>query len=138
MTREENPPTAANSAAPPVTAEEVTQADEAEHAKAESADVVTAELSATSDEPNGNPAAQTSNVLPLENVAAKGGAVGSLVLGAWSIIGSFITPFSFINAILGLMLGLWGMSSNQPRLAFIGLGLSTVGLLCCLAGITSS
>lgn len=64
----------------------------------------------------------------MDNVAAVGGAVSALVLGIWSIFGSFITPLSFINAVLGLLLGSWGLSSRKRRMA-------RVGIFLCMAGI---
>lgn len=67
----------------------------------------------------------------MDNVAAVGGAVSSLVLGIWSIVGSFVTSLSVINAVLGLILGAWGLSSNKHRIAGIGICL-------CLAGIVFS
>ena len=63
----------------------------------------------------------------LEGIAANGGSVGALVLGIWSILGSFLTYWSMINGILGLMLGVWGLASRKPRLAWIGILLSVVG-----------
>lgn len=64
----------------------------------------------------------------LDNVAAVGGAVSSLVLGIWSIIGSFITTLSVINAFLGLLLGVWGFSSSKRWMAKIGTLLCLVGI----------
>ena len=65
------------------------------------------------------------------NLAAQGGAVASVVLGIWSIIGAAITSYSVINALLGLMLGIWGMSSNG-RWPVLGLILCLIGLFACL------
>lgn len=72
----------------------------------------------------------------LENIAAKGGAVGSFVLGVLAVIGSFVTSYSIINAVLGLLLGLWGLSSRSRRLAVIGLALSMLGMIFSAVQIT--
>ena len=64
-----------------------------------------------------------------ENLSATGGAVGALVLGIWSILGSLLTPYAAINSILGIMLGFWGITSTRrKRLALIGIVLSGIGL----------
>ena len=62
-----------------------------------------------------------------ENLAAIGGAVGSLVLGVWSILGSLLTPYAAINSGLGLILGAWGMTSKKKKLAMLGIVLSIAG-----------
>jgi hypothetical protein len=64
----------------------------------------------------------------LENMAANGGAVGSFVLGLWCLAGSLVTNWSIINGFLGLLLGLWGLSSRKRRLAWIGITLCVVGI----------
>jgi len=63
----------------------------------------------------------------LENIQAKGGAVGAIVLGTLAIAGSFLTGYSAINAVIGFLMGLWGLSSPKPKLALIGLVLCIVG-----------
>ncbi len=65
--------------------------------------------------------------IELEGIAANGGAVGALVLGIWSILGSLLTYWSLINGILGLALGIWGLRSKRPRMAWIGIVLCLVG-----------
>ena len=65
----------------------------------------------------------------VENIAANGGAVGALVLGIWSLIGSFITNWSMINGVLGLLLGVWGLTSRRKRLAWTGILLCVVSIL---------
>jgi len=70
-------------------------------------------------------------VFPEVNLAARGGAIASIVLGVWSIVGAAITGYSFINALLGLMLGFWGMTSDV-RWPWLGVVLSLVGLLACV------
>jgi hypothetical protein len=70
----------------------------------------------------------------LDNIAAKGGAVAAMVLGSWALIGAFITNWSLINALLGLVLGLWGLSSRHSRWAGIGMVLCVISLLLCLFG----
>lgn len=69
----------------------------------------------------------------LENLSANGGAVGALVLGIWCFLGSFITNWSIINGMLGLLLGAWGLTSRRKKTAWIGIALCTVGILLCLA-----
>ena len=72
------------------------------------------------------------NPIPLpvnfQNLAAVGGSVGALVLGIWSIVGAALTPFSMINAILGILMGFWGLSSTKKTMATVGLALCIVGL----------
>ena len=67
-----------------------------------------------------------------QNVAAKGGAVGALVLGCLAVFGAFVTQWSLFNAVLGLMLGLWGLSSNMSRTAYLGILLCGIGLVLCI------
>lgn len=64
------------------------------------------------------------------NLAATGGAIASVVLGAWSIIGATVTAYSVINAFLGLALGCWGVSSGV-RWPWLGIALSIVGIVSC-------
>ena len=71
------------------------------------------------------------------NLAARGGAVASILLGILAIAGAAITPYSFINALLGLALGLWGMSSNV-RWPMLGLILCLVGIFACVFAATGS
>ena len=84
-----------------------------------------------------SPAAAVPPVRPEDNLlqanlAARGGAVASVVLGVLSIIGSQVTSFSVINALLGLMLGFWGMYSNV-RWPLLGPILCLIGILACLS-----
>jgi hypothetical protein len=72
----------------------------------------------------------------LEGIAANGGAVGAVVLGVWSILGSTLTSWSLINAVLGLAMGLWGLSSKRPRTAWIGIVLSVLGAFLSLAVVS--
>jgi hypothetical protein len=65
----------------------------------------------------------------MDNVAAIGGAVAAVVLGAWSIIGSLITTWSIINCILGIPLGIWGLTSPRRRWATVGIALCVIGFL---------
>ena len=64
----------------------------------------------------------------LQNLAANGGAVGAVVLGVWSILGSLLTPYSLINGLLGLLMGLWGLSSRRRLLAVVGIVISFIGM----------
>ena len=64
----------------------------------------------------------------LDNIAANGGAVGALVLGIWSFLGAFITNWSIINGILGIVLGLWGLTSRRRRMALIGILLCLISI----------
>ena len=63
----------------------------------------------------------------LEAIAAGGGAVAATVLGLLTVGGSFVTNWSIINGIMGIVLGLWGLSSRRRRLAWIGLSLCLIG-----------
>ena len=67
-----------------------------------------------------------------QNVAAKGGAVGALVLGCLAVFGAFFTQWSPFNAVVGLMLGLWGLSSNMSRTAIVGIVLCGIGFMLCV------
>ena len=64
----------------------------------------------------------------LDNIAANGGAVGAIVLGIWSFLGAFITNWSIINGILGVVLGLWGLTSRRRRMALIGILLCLISI----------
>ncbi|MCH2181867.1 MAG: hypothetical protein MK108_07670 [Mariniblastus sp.] len=72
------------------------------------------------------------NPLPMpvnfQNLAAAGGSVGALVLGVWSIIGATLTPFSMINAIVGILMGFWGLTSTKKTMAIVGMVLCLIGL----------
>ena len=80
------------------------------------------------------PTAQLKQVSPpplaasLDNIAANGGAVGALVLGIWSFFGAFITNWSIINGILGVLLGLWGLTSRRRKMALIGILLCLISI----------
>jgi hypothetical protein len=65
----------------------------------------------------------------MDNVSAVGGAVGALTLGVWSIVGSFITPWAIVNSMLGILLGLWGLTSRHRRWASVGMILCGVGFV---------
>ena len=64
----------------------------------------------------------------LQNISANGGSVGAIVLGVWSLLGSLMTSWSVINALLGLLLGFWGVTSQRPRLAWIGIVLCLISM----------
>jgi hypothetical protein len=62
----------------------------------------------------------------IPNLAAMGGTIGALVLGAFSLL---LAPFRFeaaIIALLGLLMGIWGLYSPRRGWALVGM------LLCCL------
>ena len=63
-----------------------------------------------------------------QNMAAIGGSVGALLLGIWSIVGATITPYSAINAVIGILMGCWGITSKRKKMAIIGMVLCLVGL----------
>lgn len=67
--------------------------------------------------------------LALQTQTANGGAVTAVFLGCWSILFSFLSYLSIINALLGLGFAIWGLSSGKRRLAMVGLGLNLLGLL---------
>lgn len=58
---------------------------------------------------------------------AMGGTVTSLVLGLLATVLAFFWPPAAIIAIIGLGMGIWGLSSPRRNLALVGM------LLCCLA-----
>ncbi len=64
----------------------------------------------------------------LQNISAVGGAVGSIVLGTWAILGSLLTPYSGINGLIGLGLGFWGLTLRKRLLAIIGIVLSLLAI----------
>ena len=71
-----------------------------------------------------------------ENLAAKGGAVGALVLGIWCLAGSFITNWSIINGLIGLMMGFWGLTSRNKKMACIGIALCMTGIFLSLVQVS--
>jgi hypothetical protein len=58
---------------------------------------------------------------------AMGGTVTSLVLGLFATVLAIFWPPAAIVAVLGLAMGLWGLSSPRRNLALVGM------LFCCLA-----
>ena len=60
-------------------------------------------------------------------IMAMGGTVTSLLLGISATVLAFVWPPAAIIAIVGLGMGLWGLSSPRRNLALVGM------LLCCLA-----
>ena len=77
--------------------------------------------------------------LARESIASVGGAVGSVVLGSLAIVGALVSPLAAINAVLGFILAVWGMSSPRKKLAGIGMGLCALGLIVpiCLAALST-
>src|SRR5262245_55654263 len=58
---------------------------------------------------------------------AMGGTVTSLVLGVFAAGLAVVWPPAAMIAVLGLVMGIWGLSSPRRNLALVGM------LLCCLA-----
>lgn len=58
---------------------------------------------------------------------AMGGTVTSLVLGVFAAGLAALWPPAAIIAVLGLVMGIWGLSSPRRNWALVGM------LLCCLA-----
>jgi hypothetical protein len=58
---------------------------------------------------------------------AMGGTVASLVLGVFAALLGMLWPPAALIAILGLAMGIWGLSSPRRNLALVGM------LICCLA-----
>ncbi len=84
------------------------------------------------EEKEGPPASGQMGSRPLQanykqNQAAIGGVVAALVLGVISIFVLPMTVFGIIPALLGVLLGIYGLYSDRRAFAIIAL------LLCCLA-----
>lgn len=69
----------------------------------------------------------------MEDYTARGGAVAALALGFITFIGGFFTGFAFLNGILGIGLGIWGLNSTKKRTALIGIGICILGMFVTLA-----
>ncbi len=74
---------------------------------------------------------------PMTHLAAKGGAVGAMVLGVLAFVGSFITSYAILNSIMGLALGLWGLKSDHRRTAMLGMALCLIAAFFCVVEISS-
>lgn len=61
------------------------------------------------------------------HVASAGGSIAALVLGILSLIASFYTVGAVVTALIGLLMGIWGLYSTRRGPAIIGI------LLCCIA-----
>jgi hypothetical protein len=61
------------------------------------------------------------------SMMAMGGTVGSLVLGVFAAVLSIAFPPAAVIAVLGLAMGIWGLSSPRRNWALIGM------LACCVA-----
>ena len=72
----------------------------------------------------------------LENMSANGGAIGSLVLGLWCVAGSFITNWSIINGVIGLLMGFWGLTSRKKKTAWIGIAFCVIGIFLSLIQVS--
>ncbi|WP_148618648.1 hypothetical protein [Mariniblastus fucicola] len=73
---------------------------------------------------------------PMAHLAAKGGAVGAIVLGVLSFAGSFITSYAILNSFMGLALGLWGLKSNHRKMAMVGILLCLISAFFCAVEIS--
>ncbi|MFK7767338.1 MAG: DUF4190 domain-containing protein [Mariniblastus sp.] len=147
MSAEENPPSDANDSASDHNPVEATLVDSGGNLQ----DVPEAALADSSfiDDPSADEAEKTpiadseaGLAFPqppiennMENMAANGGAIGALVLGIWVVVGSFITSWSLINGLLGLIMGFWGLTSRKQRMAWIGIALCLVGIFMCLVEV---
>lgn len=60
------------------------------------------------------------------NPAAVGGAIASLFLGVVSSTCGFLTPMAMIAALVGIPMGIWGLTSPRRKSSLAGI------LLCCL------
>lgn len=74
--------------------------------------------------------------IELENVAANGGAVAAVVLGVWALLGSFLTPWSGISAVFGMVLGIWGISSPKRKMSYVGIAICLVAMIFCSVEIS--
>jgi len=61
------------------------------------------------------------------SMMAMGGTVTSIVLGVFAAVFAIIWPPAAAIAVLGLAMGVWGLSSQRRNWALVGM------LLCCLA-----
>lgn len=90
--------------------------------------------------PKSRPQQQSALAKPpevLENLAAKGGAVGAIVLGTLALLGSFITSYAILNAVIGLLMGVWGLNSSHQRMAGVGMVLCLISAFFCAVEISS-
>jgi hypothetical protein len=72
---------------------------------------------------------QTSEIVDARRASmmAMGGTVASIVLGIFAALLALLWPPAAIIAVLGLVMGIWGLRSPRRNLALVGM------LLCCLA-----
>ena len=69
----------------------------------------------------------------MEDYTARGGAVAAFAIGIVTILGGLITGFAFLNGVIGIGLGVWGLSSTKKKMAMIGIGLCILGMFITLA-----
>jgi hypothetical protein len=103
---------------------------------ADQADVVVAEDMGFSASHSGFAIAAPPMAGNLENMSANGGAIGSLVLGLWCVAGSFITNWSIINGVIGLLMGFWGLTSRKKKTAWVGIALCVFGIFLSLIQVS--
>lgn len=112
----------------PVSAEIV---DDAEDAAANAADIKSVEVVVPADNQS-QPAMPSIAPAPPDYRAkqsAIGGVVGSIVLGVIGLAGSFFTAASLFVSLTGLLLGIWGLSSERKWIAAIGIVVCVVAAL---------
>lgn len=71
----------------------------------------------------------------LDNHTAVGGANAAIALGIWTLVGALLTQWSFINGLIGIGLGSWGLNSPKARRAGIGIALCLAGIFLCMVNI---
>ncbi len=69
-------------------------------------------------------------------MAALGGSVASAVLGVWTVVTVWITSWAVFIAVLGILLGLWGLSSSNRRLAWSGIALNSFSVVSSVMAIS--
>ena len=96
--------------------------------------IATAELVLENDPWKALTAPQPEQII-LDNHTAVGGANAATALGIWTLVGALLTQWSFINGLIGLGLGIWGLKSPKARRAGIGIALCLAGIFLCLVNV---
>ena len=92
--------------------------------------IATAELVSENDLWKALAAPQPEQII-LDNHTAVGGANAAVALGIWTLVGALLTQWSFINGLIGMGLGSWGLYSPKFRRAGIGIALCLAGIFLC-------